>query len=129
MSVKRKEFRSSEAYRKNISKAVEEFHSHKIKVNALVFNDAVPYFDTVIATEEIKGIAEYNKSVEQDRRFDGITSDLEPNSLKEGKINFPENFSLRWSKEGFNTGNDNNKIMIRTMEFFYSFTYVLPICL
>lgn len=108
LCVKRKEFRLLKNYRNNIGNAVEEFHKQNINVNALVFNDAVPFFDLRGAADEIKAIVDYNSTVDTVRKFDGVTSDLEPNSLKTDRVRFPSNFTLRWSRKG---GNDNDKIM------------------
>ena len=116
LAFNNKRFSTSKTYSTNIKSFIKLAHNNKIKVSALIYNDIYPYFNKSYRNNVIKNLKKYLSECAANEKFDSITSDLEPNTIRKNIKNIPPSFKLRWDrKNGWGKNGANNKLLSLTI--------------
>lgn len=98
---------------KEFNKAI---HAHNIRVHAVRLTDNGLYRYPERIEEELKTFLHYNKTVEPGQQFDGISADLEPNTLRKGGNNIPQGFTTFWNDKEYGIGSNNEKLLKQSID-------------
>lgn len=90
-------------------------HENGIKIHALSLSNLKLYVSDTPIIDDLEWIKEFNNSVDANRRFDGISADLEPHILKIDSDRRPQGLTLAW-QENYGIGKDNDLLLKRTVE-------------
>ena len=86
-----------------------------IKAYALRLSDTSIFADKSKVDADVALVKNYNAQVNSNERYAGISADLEPHVLKEGKV--PEGVPYTWNSEtNYGIGKDNDNLVRITIE-------------
>ncbi len=95
---------------------IAKAHQYGMQVYALRLSSPSLFVDDEKIYRECKLVLDYNASVKKEERFDGVSADLEPHTMKEKSTQRPGKLKLIWSKQNFGMGKDNDLLLKRTIE-------------
>jgi hypothetical protein len=117
LAFNNKNFVSSGIYSKNLRYFISCAHKKGLCVSALIYNSIDPYFNKYYRDSVILNLKEYLNGSEKIEQFDSITSDLEPNTVKNNVNGIPLSFKFRWNKrDGWGKDGVNNKLILLTFD-------------
>lgn len=97
-------------------KFIRAAHTFGLKAHAIRLTSGRLYVGNEKLYEECKLIMDYNYSVKQAERFDGVSADMEPHTMKKGFVDRPKSLDLYWSSDNYGIGKDNDLLLKRTVE-------------
>ncbi|MES2308013.1 MAG: hypothetical protein V4507_04060 [Verrucomicrobiota bacterium] len=102
-------------YSEKIRTILQELHKRKISVSVETLNDPETYTVKGYVESTFQTIRNFNESaVDSSSKFDAISLDVEPHTLKEGR-SLPKEYPFRWNSEtGNGPGKANDLLMIET---------------
>jgi hypothetical protein len=117
LAFNNKKFATTDTYSKNIRYFITLAHKKNIKVSALIYNSIYPYFSKSYRNTVKSNLKNFLSKSGRNEKFDSITSDLEPNSLRKNIGVIPPSFKLRWdNNNGWKTKGANNKLLVMTLD-------------
>lgn len=92
-------------------------HENNIKIHALSLSNLELYVSDAPIKTDIDWVNDYNNSVSDQEKFDGLSADLEPHILKINSTRRPAGLTLAWdSDNSYGIGKDNDLLLKRTVE-------------
>jgi hypothetical protein len=105
------------AARGNLRAFLRAAHQRGMRVEAATLTEMDVYFKKELVEENLGEVLKFNEtSASVAERFDGISLDVEPHMLKEGRT-IPKDYPWRWNSEtGKGPGKANDRLMGETMD-------------
>ena len=127
LAFNNKKFVTTDTYSKNIRYFISLAHKNNIKVSALIYNSIYPYFSESYRNSVRSNLKKFLSKCGKNEKFDSITSDLEPNTLRKNINVIPLSFKLRWdNNNGWGTKGANNKLLVMTFDLLMELRECFP---